>query len=329
MRRTLTLLTVFALLIGVLAIPATASGDLGEPTYTEVWDGRGIDSEKCELVGEEGRTEAGWIHWVFSTKGASTDARLTLGGTGSGIYEPGEPLTANTWHFYTPYFELEGLTATISVYGGEPDTSSPGGGLVISDYCPGTPQGEITITKTADPSFTRTHEWDIEKSVDTENELELEDGTPKVWLYTDGSGDETATWTVDVTYDGYEDTGHALSGSVTIENTGDLDANITNLVDTYGGAPVIFDCKVDDVPFIFGQTLLAPEEVLVCTYEVDPANKELLENTVGVGGTFSDGTTFNETDTANYDWDTPTTESTTRSPSRTSPTCSMRWYSAA
>jgi hypothetical protein len=90
------------------------------PTYTENWDGRGTDSERCELAGQEGRPESGWIHWVFSTKGESTDAKLTLGGTGSGTYSPGEPLNAEVWHFYTPFFELEGLTATIELFGGDP-----------------------------------------------------------------------------------------------------------------------------------------------------------------------------------------------------------------
>jgi hypothetical protein len=89
-----------------------------------------------------------WIHWVFSTKGDSTDARLVLGGTGSGTYEPGEPLNAEVWHFYTPFFELEGLEATIYLFGGDP---GPGGGLVISDYCPGFE--ELTVTKTAETSL--------------------------------------------------------------------------------------------------------------------------------------------------------------------------------
>ena len=299
MRRTLTLISIFALLMGILALPA---GGSTLPNSLE-WDGQGSDSLRCDKLGESPeRTEEGWIHWIVTQASGVTEAELELGGSGSGTYQPTKygPVV----EFFTPYFDVKTLTAFLH-YAGTLDSDSQ---FVISDYCPGVARGEITITKTAVPSFTRTHKWDIDKSADTENEYELEDGTPKVWLYTDGSGDETATWTVDVTYEGYEDTGHALSGSVVIENTGNLDANITNLVDTYGGKEVIFDCTVNDTTFDFGQTLLEPEEVLACTYEVDPANEELFENTVRVGGTFSDGTTFNETDTATYDWDSPTTE---------------------
>ena len=121
---------------------------LGDPVYVETWDGRGTDSEECEKAGEGPRNaEDGWIHWVFSNKGDSTDARLVLDGTGSGTYEPGEPLNAEVWHFYTPYFELEGLEATVNLHGGE---EGPGGGLVISDYCPGSEESAepiLTIVK--------------------------------------------------------------------------------------------------------------------------------------------------------------------------------------
>lgn len=110
--------------------------DQGNLSYTEVWNGRGTDSERCDLAGQEGRPDddSGWIHWVFSTKGRSTNAELVLSGTGSGTYEPAEPLVANVWHFFTPYFELEGLEAEINLFGGN---KGRGGGLVISDYCPG------------------------------------------------------------------------------------------------------------------------------------------------------------------------------------------------
>ncbi|MFN2324237.1 MAG: hypothetical protein ABR510_14980, partial [Trueperaceae bacterium] len=48
----------------------------------ETWDGRGTDSERCDYLGQEGRTADGWIHWIYSTKGQSTNARLVLGSTG-------------------------------------------------------------------------------------------------------------------------------------------------------------------------------------------------------------------------------------------------------
>jgi len=308
MRRTFTFISIFALMISMLALPASAVN--GGPSYTEAWDGPGTDSLDCTKDGE-GPRDGSWIHWIFSTKGDSTGAELVLGGTGSGTYDPGPPEEAETWHFYTPFFELDGLTATINLFGGQPGT---GGGLVISDYCPGDGfglEGAVTITKTAVPTFTRTHEWDIEKSVTTEKGYKLDDETPKIWLYADERGDEKATWTVDVTYEGFEDTDHALSGSIEVANTGALGARITNLVDTYGGGPVpIGDCKVEEEPFVFGLagTVLQPGETLVCSYIVAEADKELTENTARVGGRFTDESTFNETDKATYTWDEPTTE---------------------
>jgi hypothetical protein len=99
----------------------------------------------------------------------------------------------------------------------------------LSHVCPGVSDyEELTVSKTAVTSFTREHFWDIDKSVDTENGYEHE-GYPKVWLYIDGSGDETATWTVDVTYEGYVDSLFNVSGVITIENTGTLDAVITDI----------------------------------------------------------------------------------------------------
>jgi hypothetical protein len=244
-------------LIGLLTVGAT-SAFAGEPSYTEVWDGRGTDSERCDLVGQEGRPETGWIHWIFATKGDSTDASLVLGGTGSGTYEPGEPLNAEVWHFYTPYFDLDGLTATIYLYGGDP---GPGGGLVISDYCPGAFE-ELKVHKTAVTSFTREHFWDIDKRVETEKGYEFY-GFPKIWLFIDGSGNEKATWTVDVTYEGYEDRDFNVSGEIKIKNIGTLDAVITSVDDVLGGTPIDVDC---DVTFPY---TLPVGETLICTYTED------------------------------------------------------------
>jgi hypothetical protein len=376
------------------AVPddSVALATLDDPTYYEEWDGRGSDSERCGLL-EEGDPRLdvegdGWIHWVFATKGDSEDARLTVNGV---EYEPGEPLNANIWHFYTPYADIndENFEAFIELFGGDP---GPGGGLVISDYCPGdqptesnvvlsgtksidgivppddalagyeievffvnllvvpplfeqaatdpdpivtndfgqwtatlgpfadgteldlavcevpldgweqvspaegdvdtivnpddgrvchlvsvvagedatvlgldftNANEELTVEKTVVTSFTRTHEWDIDKRVETENDHVLDDGTPKIWLYTDGSGDETATWTVDVTYEGYVDGAFNVSGTITIENTGRLDAVITDVVDTLAGNVIDVECD-EELPFT-----LAVGETLLCTYDED------------------------------------------------------------
>ena len=98
---------------------------------------------------------------------------------------------------------------------------------------------ELTVSKTAETTFVRTHEWDIDKWVDTEYTIEV-DGViyPKIWLAMDGRGDETATWYVDVTYEGSQDSGWNVSGTVTIVNTGDVDAVIESVVDELAGTVI-------------------------------------------------------------------------------------------
>jgi hypothetical protein len=219
------------LVIAMLLVSASAVfADQHEYSYIEEWDGRGSDSERCGYYDENRDPAVGWIHWVFSTKGSSTDAMLFLmdkAGAPLGSFAPAEPLNANVWHFFTPYSDLTDLVAKIELYGGLP---GKGGGLVISDYCLGEEEVLLDVDKTAYTSFKRTHDWDIDKKVETENEHML-DGYPKIWLYTDGKGDEKATWKIDVTYLGYKDTDHKVWGEITVENKGKVDAKIVDIQD--------------------------------------------------------------------------------------------------
>lgn len=166
----------------------------------------------------------------------------------------------------------------------------------LSHVCPGEEQEEhLTVSKTAVTSYTRTHSWDIAKKVETENNY-THDGYPKVWLFIDGHGDETATWTVDVTYEGYEDSQHNVSGEITIENTGTLDAVITSIDDVLAGTPINVSCD--------GDFSLAVGETLTCTYSEDVNSKIEGSNEVTV-------TTERDEYEANpvaITWGDPTTE---------------------
>lgn len=140
----------------------------------------------------------------------------------------------------------------------------------------------VEVTKTAFTEFTRTHNWDIDKYVSTENEYEHE-GFPKVWLYTDGRGDETATWTVDVTYEGYTDSDWAVYGEIFIKNvSSDMSSKtITSIVDDLGAAgyeDVAVDCGLLTLP----HTLLY-DETLTCSYRVEAYPAASGTNTVTVG----------------------------------------------
>ena len=234
------ILTVFITMFAVSTMAAVLRPDSAE------WDGRGITSMRCELVGEEERTNDGWIHWIFNQAGEVSDPLLVLSGSGTGEYLPYK-LSGPTYHFYTPYFDLETLEATMWFNG------TYDGSFVISDYCPGIDVEELTVSKTVNTSFNRTHDWSIAKSVDKD----------AFYLFIDGSGDDKATWKVDVTYLGFVDADHNVSGEITIENTGDLDATITNIEDVLGGIPITVDCGV---PFPY---ILVKEATLYCSYDED------------------------------------------------------------
>ena len=219
------------------------------------WNGRnGLDSEQCGLMGEAGRPTTGWIHWVFNTKGSSTDAKLVLAGTGSGEYAPGEPLAANVWHFYTPSFDLEGLEASILLKG-EPGRP---GRLVISDWCEGEEEGEtLKVTKTAETSFKRVHDWDLAKSVDPE----------RAYLYPGDVVD--VTWMLDVAYLGATDSSFVVAGEISIQNISSLGAAatidaITDDLGLEGFDDIALDCG--DIAFPYSLTY---GETLTCSYSQD------------------------------------------------------------
>jgi hypothetical protein len=115
---------------------------------------------------------------------------------------------------------------------------------------------DLAVSKTAETSYIRTHNWDIDKSVTTENGY-MEDGVPKIWLYIDGTGDEQATWTVDVTYGGSVDSDFDVSGVITIENTGDLPATITSIEDVLGETEIPVTVSGIELPYTLpaGETL--------------------------------------------------------------------------
>jgi hypothetical protein len=125
---------------------------------------------------------------------------------------------------------------------------------------------ELTVSKTVETSYTRTHEWDIEKWVETENGYTIEDDIPKIWLWEDESGDEWATWHVCVEYLGYEDSDFNVSGEVTIENTGTADAVITGVEDLLCGTAIDVDFGVT-FPYTLGVG-----DTLVGTYDEDVAD---------------------------------------------------------
>jgi hypothetical protein len=157
------------------------------------------------------------------------------------------------------YWGAPDLPVDVEVSCGEPSAA-----VTVTNTYTG-PTEDLDVVKTVNTSYTRTHSWSIDKAVDTENKY-TEDGYPKIWLYVDGSGDETATWTVNVTYGGYEDSDYNISGNITITNIGDVDTMIEQPVDILGGINITDEIDWGGATFPYP---LAKGETLTGTYSYD------------------------------------------------------------
>jgi hypothetical protein len=234
MKRIVALLMLVALV--AMGMSAALAND-NTVTYTGQGFSNGmLETEKCDpvdlgqdkdfIVGPDG----GYLKWILTASGAESATITGPWGTFDMIQAGG-----GAFHKATDYYPVDDLIAfpvTASWVGDVSGNIQ----LTVSNGCQGAFES-LDVSKTAVTSFEREHFWDIEKKVETENE-EFVNGTPKIWLYTDGSGDETATWTVDVTYEGYEDSAHNVSGTITITNTGTLDAVITDISDKLAGEDI-------------------------------------------------------------------------------------------
>ena len=208
-------------------------------------------------------TDGVYFDWS-STLGM--DAVIAKGGPNANVY------------IYDPPAESKsdtGLHSPINPNNGEPF------GLSHIEFCF---DYELTVSKTANTSFTRTFEWDIEKSVN-----------PDTWnLFTGDSG--TSEYTVTVTKGAAVDSDWAVNGTITIENNTPSSATIESVSDVVSvgiNAPV--DCGVT-FPYV-----LASGGTLECTYETDLPDGTSRTNTATVttsgavdGGTATAPVTFGD-----------------------------------
>ncbi|KQZ85473.1 hypothetical protein ASD56_03850 [Microbacterium sp. Root166] len=248
--------------------------------------------------------------------GFDTGVKLDTGAPGSyeydgiGPWEPdGKPIilsvTITDSHTFAwtaaPSIEAV-LVKAGSVHIAYPGGSAGGGDLVADHdhkngishltFCwgddPYDPYEELTVTKTVETSYVRDHDWSLSKSADP----------AEVWLYAPGgagSGSADVDWTVMVGYDGATDSGHTVSGIVTVENTGSAAAAVTDLVDTMTtDAPheIALDCGEVDLS---GDALviLAAGDSFSCDYSMATAGPVSGSNTAVAttvsGGSYSSG----------------------------------------
>lgn len=122
----------------------------------------------------------------------------------------------------------------------------------------------VTVTKTATTSYTRTCEWTIDKSV-----------TPATWdLFTGDSG--TSEYTVSVGKS-CTDSDFAVSGNINVANNTPLSATITGVTDTISGVgAAVVACGVT-LPYV-----LPAGQTLVCTYSASLPDASSRTNTATV-----------------------------------------------
>lgn len=245
------------LLAMMMVLPAFAADATLNPAHSGATNSE-FSTGSCPTPPEG---QEGWWGWHFIMPGNEDFTSLSVTFQNAGTFSanpfPGTVFVAHPdnshAYIWTPTDDTL-LSGTATSSGRQTQFN-------LSHVCHGESEDveSLSVSKTVNTEYTREHFWDIAKDVDTENDY-IHNGYDKVWLYTNGDGDETVTWTVDVTYEGYLDSAWRVYGDITIVNDGDLDAVITSVDDVLAGAPITVDCGVT-----FPYTL-AVDETLICTY---------------------------------------------------------------
>lgn len=228
------LVLALALAFTSIALAFDSGGNPGDPDVVDpnkiVWTGQGVTDDELDTVIcpstdvlPAGINPNSYLHFVFMTDGGSaladgTTPVLTLGGSGSGDHLWFKKNSSNSqFHFYVPYSDLNALTAYVTF--GVNDTGNGSWILTISHGCPGEAPKDLTVSKTATPSFTRTYTWDPTKDVDA-TYAAIADGEKATFNYT-----------VDVTHDDGVDSDWAVSGTITVHNPNTFDVTGVTITD--------------------------------------------------------------------------------------------------
>ncbi len=234
------------------------------PQTTVVWTGQGVgnDGRTCDATNSDllspGPGQKGWLFVLQQISGTPADWRLDVNfGPGTADDQTGlTPIqtTANVakWAVYSAAnASLDGATAYATLNGG---TSS--GNLVVSHCFTGETQAQdLTVSKTATPSFTRTFTWGISKDVDA-TEIDIAAG-----------GSATFNYTVDVTKDAGTDSDFAVNGTITVHNPNSFAVNGVNVSDATPGGNCTVTGSPLDVPA--GGDATAP---YTCTFASNPGS---------------------------------------------------------
>jgi hypothetical protein len=117
---------------------------------------------------------------------------------------------------------------------------------------------DLTVSKTAEPSFTRTYNWNIEKKVD------------KTLVEQLGGGTATFNYTVKAAETGFTDSGWQVTGTITVSNPNDWEAvslaDVTDSINNGGNCPITSGEPTATVPESGSVTL-----GYTCTYASAPS----------------------------------------------------------
>ena len=154
----------------------------------------------------------------------------------------------------------------------------------------------VTVAKTAVPTFKRTYNWQIQKSVN-----------PTTITLFNGQS-QNATWSITVTpgAPAFTDSDAQVAGTITITNPSEADVTITGVTDVIAGYPGITPSCGVTFPYV-----LEEDDELVCTYSVVAPNSTDQDKTNTATVTLSIGPDFDGSTasaTANFSFGAPSVE---------------------
>jgi hypothetical protein len=115
---------------------------------------------------------------------------------------------------------------------------------------------DLTVSKNATPTFTRTYDWDITKDVDQTS------------ITIDLGGSATFNYTVNVSHDAGTNSGWALTGTITVTNPNDWEAIVADITDAVDNGGVCTVANGDDVSVPASGSV---QRTYSCTYAAAPS----------------------------------------------------------
>jgi len=257
MRRTLTFISIFALLVSMLAVPSLAD-TVYEPPLGQAHTGPGgncFDSITIDGVEYDGTKLDGNPRGTFLLE------------DGVSIIVEANSVTAIGG---TAILCIKGAatnSGTVVIADGQTVTYTDGGisNIVwyLAEGLPVFPEGTLGVVKTAAGAYDRTVTWDITKDVEPDFH--------RLMVGASASSD----YEVDVTKSELEDN-YRVFGDIEITWSGsDATVTITSVVDSIAGTDIT--CPA---------TTIAPNSSITCTYVASVPDDTVTENTATVAGSY-------------------------------------------